>query len=465
MKFAATAFILVVASAAPSASADANSSTGSASAAASPRRAVPQYDGRGPEPATPGDVALWIPRILLSPLYLVSEYWLRWPLSLAIPAAEHADLPRKIYDFFTFGADHKAGIVPVGVVEFGFNPSIGVYAFWDDAWFSGHQLRLHAEAWPTDWYAASTTERIRIDSTHSVQFRVSELHRPDRVFYGIGPDSLQAHQSRYTQQTFDVDGLLEWRFWRQSRVEVSSGVRVADIGDGHYGSDPSVTHEAATNAFAIPYGFDRGYTAEYNRVAFTLDSRHVWPTFAAQATSADKVPGSGVLLELSGEQGSDVRRSPASGWIRYGGTAGGYLDLNHHGRVVGVAVTTMFVDPIGPDPVPFTELATLGGDGPMSGFYSGRLVDRSAATAAMHYVWPIGPWLGGSIETAVGNVFDSHLSGMRPGRLRFSGSVGLSTFGTGDYPIELIVGCGSETFEHGGQVDSLRVNLSANHGF
>jgi hypothetical protein len=235
--------------------------------------------------------------------------------------------------------------------------------------------------------------------------------------------------------------------------------------NGHYGSDPSLAREAATGAFAIPYGFDRGTTVEYNRLALTLDSREPWPVLDAQTTPADERPGSGVHLDLYGEQGSDVRRSPASGWLRYGGTAGGYLDLNQHGRVLGVAVTTAFVDPTRTDPIPFTELATLGGDGPMRGYYAGRLIGRSAAAAAMHYVWPIGPWLGGSIETAVGNVFDAHLSGFRPGRLRFSGAVGLSTLATGDYPIELIVGCGSETFEHGGQVDSFRLDLSANHGF
>ena len=101
----------------------------------------------------------------------------------------------------------------------------------------------------------------------------------------------------------------------------------------------------------------------------------------------------------------------------------------------------------------------------MRGYYPGRLVDRSATAAALHYVWPVAPWLGGSIETAVGNVFDAHLAGFRPGRLRFSGSLGLSTLGTGDYPLELIIGCGTETFEHGGQVDSFRLGLSANHGF
>ncbi len=465
LKLTAAALPILAASFADTANAEGHSATSSTTSIVSPRRAVPDYDGRGPEATRPSDVALWVPRIILSPLYLVSEYLLRWPLSIAIPAAEQADLPRKIYDFFTFGPEHTAGIVPVGMVKFGFNPSIGVYAFWDDALFTGHQLRLHIEVWPTDWYAASTTERIRIDPRRAAEFRVSEVHRPDDVFYGIGPDTLQSSQSRYTQQTVDAAGVLQWRFWRQSRAEASSGIRIAEMTDGHYGSDPSLTREAATGAFAVPYGFDRGYTVQYNRLEFTLDSRQPWPAFDAQTTSADERPGSGVHLDLYGEQGSDVRRSPASGWVRYGGTAGSYVDLNQHGRVVGVAVTTVFVDPTGPDRIPFTELATLGGDGPMRGYYTGRLVDRSAAAAAMHYVWPIGPWLGGSIETAVGNVFDAHLSGFRPGRLRFSGSVGLSTLGMGDYPIELIVGCGSETFEHGGQVDSFRLDLSANHGF
>src|SRR5271166_2308510 len=84
----------------------------------SPKRAVPDYDGRGRTPAPAANAALWIPRIVLAPAYLVSEYVLRAPLAVAIPAAERVDLPRKVYDFFTFGPEHKAGVVPVGLVEF-----------------------------------------------------------------------------------------------------------------------------------------------------------------------------------------------------------------------------------------------------------------------------------------------------------------------------------------------------------
>ena len=420
----------------------------------SPKRPIPDYSGRGPDPTTVGEVALWVPRVLLSPLYLVTEYVIRWPLSVAIPAAEHADLPRKLYDFFTFGPDHKIGFAPVGLIEFGFNPSVGVYAFWNDALFKGNFLHLHAEAWPSDWLAGSLTERIEVDKTHAMQIRIEGTRRPDYVFYGTGPDSAQSSQSRYGQNRFDAGAYYEWRFWRASRIQMGLGVRNVQVYDGHYGSDPGLAQESARGAFPLPYGFNRSYTAEYNRASFILDSRRPRP-----------MPGSGLLFQVQAEQSTELERSSPAGWIRYGGTAGGYLDLNQRGRVLGLAVTTIFADPTNGRPVPFTELATLGGDGPMRGYYPGRLVDRSAAAATLHYLWPIGPWLGGSLEAGVGNVWGEHLQGFRPAQQRFSGALGISSLTPSDYPIELIFGIGSEPFDRGGSIDFFRVALSVNHGF
>ncbi|HKU38809.1 MAG TPA: hypothetical protein VJR89_11700, partial [Polyangiales bacterium] len=66
------------------------------------KREVPDYDGRE-EPTTAGDVLLWVPRLLLSPLYLVSEYVIRVPLGFLLTAAERAQVPAFLYDLFTFG--------------------------------------------------------------------------------------------------------------------------------------------------------------------------------------------------------------------------------------------------------------------------------------------------------------------------------------------------------------------------
>jgi hypothetical protein len=127
-------------------------------------------------------------------------------------------------------------------------------------------------------------------------------------------------------------------------------------------------------------------------------------------------------------------------------------------------VAALFADPLTQRPVPFTELAALGGAGLMRGFMPGRLLDRSAAAATLHYRWPIWVWLNGAIQLSVGNVFGPHLAGLRPALLRFSGTIGVES-GSPDESLEVLVGLGSETFEHGAQITSLRIVVGTNHGF
>jgi hypothetical protein len=419
-----------------------------------PKRPAPDYGGRRPEPKTARDVALWVPRVILSPLYLVSEYVIRAPILAVLPAAEHAEVPRKVYDFFTFGPQHQAGIVPVGYFDFDLNSSVGVYGFWRDALAKGNDWSLHTEVWPPDWYAVSMKESARLDDHTSVLFHVSGVHRPDRVFFGIGPRTLQSSKSRFTEAVTDEGVMLDWKYLRESHVQLTAGLRSESLGPGRYGEDPNIQQEAATGAFAVPYGYEGRYTAEYNRVLASLDTRRPWPA-----------PGSGVLVEAKAEQDSDVTASPAAGWVHYGAKASAFLDLDEHQHVVSLSGATMFGDPLGDRPIPFTDLVALGGDAPMRGYLPRRLLDRSSAVVALHYVWPIAPWLGGTMEAALGNVFGQHLQGFRPDLLRYSGDIGLTTVGVGDFPIEAVVGCGSETFAQGGQIDSVRVTLSAAHGF
>src|SRR5215470_800720 len=75
------------------------------------KRPVPDYDGRGDEPTTAGDVLLYVPRIVLFPLYLVSEYGVRRPMEWLVINAERGQWPSLILDFFTF-EDRKIGVFP-----------------------------------------------------------------------------------------------------------------------------------------------------------------------------------------------------------------------------------------------------------------------------------------------------------------------------------------------------------------
>jgi hypothetical protein len=100
----------------------------------------------------------------------------------------------------------------------------------------------------------------------------------------------------------------------------------------------------------------------------------------------------------------------------------------------------------------------------MRGFVPGRLIDRSAAVATMRYRWPIWVFLDGSIQFAIGNVFGPHLEDFKPSLLRLSAAIGFES-GKADNSLEFLFGLGSETFEHGTQITSVRVVVGTNHGF
>ena len=331
---------------------------------------------------------------------------------------------------------------------------MGVYASWSDAGVKGNDLSLNAQGWPDDALVTTLKEQIAIGEDRTLRLRASELRRSDELFYGVGPSTLESDRSRYFLQRAYGDVSYEWRFWRSSRVETTVGVRDASVEDGHFEDDPSLRREAATGAFAVPYGYGREYTAEYNRIVAAIDSR-----------IPERHRGSGLRLELDAEQANDLRNTPASGWIRYGATAAGYLDLTGHRRVLGLSVMAELVDPLGARPVPFTELVSLGGDYGMTGFYPGRLLGESAAVTTLSYSWPLALRVDGTLQGSVGNTFGDHFAGFDAGLLRFSAAFGLqigglqnkAVMGTQDAPLQVVLGIGSETFDHGGQIDSVRL--------
>src|SRR6185295_7530364 len=184
-------FALDEASSAPASGASAPSP---APPGASPKRAVPDYDGRGEAPTTTGDVLIWIPRVLLFPPYFVSEVLIREPLGFLIAGAERAGVPALLYDFFTFGPDHQAGLVPTAFVDFDFYPSVGLYGFWNNALVRGHDLRLRGSFGGEKWLAAAFSERVSFgqDRAQRLAFEAGLTFRPDYTYFGIGPDTRQA---------------------------------------------------------------------------------------------------------------------------------------------------------------------------------------------------------------------------------------------------------------------------------
>ena len=419
----------------------------------SPDRPLPDYDGRGPEPTTAGDVVLWVPRILLSPLYALSEYVIRRPLGWFITTAEQKQWPSAIKNFFVFGPEKKAGIVPTFFLDLGFRPSVGVYAFWDDLLGPGNHLRLHFSTFGPDWLQGAVADKIPVGKDAFFDLRLEGIHRPDQIFHGLGPETRQSNRSRYGVDVLQVRPVFETTWWRSSRITVEGGVRYMNFREDACCRDPSVEQRVEAGTFPFPPGYQDGYTATFARGELTVDTREPRP--ASQ---------SGVRLELAAEQGSNVRRAQDN-WIKYGASAGGFLDIKNN-RTVSLSVATLFVDPMSSGAViPFTEQVVLGGSGPMRGYLYGRLIDRSAAVATLKYRWPIWVYLDGSIQGAVGNVFGPQLEDFKAKLLRVSSAVGVESVGTADHTFEVLLGFGTETIDSGANVNSVRLLFGTNRGF
>ena len=121
--------------------------------AADPKRDAPDYDGRGNTDTNAGSWALWIPRVALSPLYVVNEYVVRRPLGGLVTVAERRHWVSAVSDFFTFGSDNNYVVVPTvgyswpvwmwldGQARFSMGNAFGSHL----GGFTGDKLRLSAD--------------------------------------------------------------------------------------------------------------------------------------------------------------------------------------------------------------------------------------------------------------------------------------------------------------------------------
>ncbi|HKY36040.1 MAG TPA: hypothetical protein VJN18_08885 [Polyangiaceae bacterium] len=424
------------------------------------KRPVPDYDGRRGPRESPARKALWVPRVLLFPAYVVSEYLVRRPLGFAITAAERSGLPAAVYDFLDLGSSHPIGVVPFMLIDFGFEPSVGLYAYWDNAGFEGHDLRLRGSTWGPSWLSGTATERFRLGDLE-LALTGTATRRPDYTFYGLGPDTREADLVRYSGDTVYARFESRLAFKGRSALETSVGYRGASYGHSDYDIDDrntshyerSLDEAVAASELADPAGFRDGFRAPFGQARLMLDSRG-----RSQGRN-------GIRLDLLVEQSADLKSTPASGWRRYGGTLWGFVDLLDGGRVLSLSVTGIMVDPLGARPVPFTQLASLGGGRTMPGLRTGRLYDRSALVTNLRYAWPIWLALNGSLQAGLGNVFGAHFEGFRPERTRLSLAIGLETGGSRDSVFQALVGFGTETFESGAELDTIRAVLGVRNGF
>jgi hypothetical protein len=420
-------------------------------AGAEPKRDVPDYDGRGNPDADADSWALWVPRIVLAPLYLTNEYLLRRPLGALVTHAERERWAETVVQIFTWGNHNQNLIAPTALYDFGLLPSVGFYYAGDGVFGDGNDLRLHAATWGTKWINATAADRYALDNADRLQVRLEFKRSEDNLFFGIGPAVTDDGKSRYGLER--TEGSLGYRraLGGESRFDVEAGVhRIAFI-EGSCCDDPSLDSRVAAGEVMAPPGYRSPYTSAFARVELTLDQRRPRPE-----------PGGGSYLHLRGAPSVDL--GGGRSWLEYGGEVGHALDLTGHRRTLRMQLALDFVDSISGGPIPFTEYPVAGGER-MPGFVPGWLTDRSVAVAQLAYTWPV--WLGLDAQTrlSVGNAFGAHLDGFAAGQLRWSGDMGFTTSTAHDQGFEVLIGLGSETFDRGAGVTSVRVTVGSRRGF
>lgn len=431
------------------------------------KRAVPDYDGRGDDPTTTGDVVVWVPRVLLSPLYLVSEFVVRRPLGAFVTWAEREQIPALLLDVFTFGPDQNAGIVPTGLIDFGFRPSIGLYFFYND-WIPSHNLRARAATGGPGWLMLNLRDRLVLGEEDEISLGGGFVRRSDWVFHGLGPRS-PSERYRFASTTLQADLTYEARLWRSSGFTSFVGVRRTTFDPEDGCCDSTVLTGLRRGLLAEPPGMMKGYTLFLSGLSADLDTRP-----RRDGSGPIGPAGHGVRLNVRGEHAAAVgRQQPFTyaeperyHFVKYGATVTGYLDITGLQRVVSLSAIVDFADPLREDgSIPFTEQITLGGERPMVGYLAGRLVDRSSAVARLDYTWPIWVWLDGALHYEVGNVFGERLQGFDLELLRNSFGMGMRASSSSDHVFEMLLAFGTETFAAGSQIENVRFVLGATSGF
>jgi hypothetical protein len=413
---------------------------------------VPDYDGRGPEPTTVGDVLVWVPRVILFLPYVVIEYVIAVPLGWLATTAERNGWPQWLYNVFAFGPDHQGGVFPTFLVDFGLRPSIGLHFFWNNTFVQGNRISADAAWGGNQWGSISVGDRYESPG-HSVwSIQAAWDRRPDTLFYGIGSQVLDTFRSRVGSDL--VSGTLRYDSPpRLLSLQTEARLQRVVFRDYTCCGDPSLQDRVEAGQIPEPPGFNENTTSARLRVRAVLDTRH-----------PGRLNQSGVRLAAEVQPVVDVVRGFDRSWLAYAAGVEGAWDVTGKARVLTLGVVAYFVDPLGSEPVPFNELVSLGGIEPMTGYLPGRLRDRSALVARLAWHWPVFAFVDGVAAVAFGNVFDAHLGNFNPDLLRLSAEAGFESRGSGNSGFVFVMGIGTETFRDGFQLTSFRLSFGVKYG-
>lgn len=419
-----------------------------------PKRDLPNYDGRDGNPKTAGQVFLWFPRTIFFPVYLVSEFVIRDGIGAAITKAEEEEVPARVRDAFTFGPDDQYTMFPVFSFDLGFRPTVGVAARFGRVPTKDTAVSFNANFGGIDFVSGSAGLQWTPEGKNwRGGISGGAARFADGLFFGLGSEASADNRSRYSVTAYDAAVNYNVQPWRRGGINLNTGYRFRSFGNDVSGT--TIPERLAEGGISeLPPAFPEGYSAWFLAPRITFDSRRPRPQ-----------PGSGVRVDGGFDLGVDpVRGDTSNSWIVYGAAVRGFLDVSGHNHTFSLGAIVLFSDAFRGE-VPFTELPTVSGSGPMPGFVGRFLSGESASVLNFQFTWPIWIQLDGKIHFAVGNVFDGHLSNFAADDLRMSFGAGIQAHGAETTGFELMVGGGTETFAQGASVTTIRFVFGASRDF
>ncbi|MFT6398822.1 MAG: hypothetical protein ACJAYU_003584 [Bradymonadia bacterium] len=437
------------------------------------RRDAPDLDQREDAKPTPGQRALWIPRVLLAPVYGVTEYVIRRPIGAFALWGEQNHLGSKVANVLTFGTGGRIGVYPTALFDFGLRSSVGLYLFSNDTPREGDHMRMHFAWGGSDWWRFTFRERILLGGNggQNTELSASRLgfhfvfdQRPDHLFTnGIGiseDDTIAAY--KWTRLGGQIDA--EWAFGELDGLEAHFAASRNRFGDGDGSIDQAdvaffelLQQEGTTDlleANDVAPGFD-GYELIDIGTTVTLDSRDADPASA----------GSGVRLAMSGRYGNDVGDAERS-WLGGSTHLTLYGDINGRRRVFSVSQRAELVSSLGDKPIPYTELPGLGGTEGLRGYVAERARGESTLLTAFQYTYPVWAFMDGFVFYEVGNAYAGAFEGASLRGMASSFGMGLRSNGDRDVQFSLLFGAGLTPFDADDYgIQSTRILLGAQRGF
>lgn len=351
-------------------------------------------EARGTErPAgpTPTDVALFLPRALLTPprvllvlVFVPIRHGLRW-LSRAgeSPGAPAEGPPRPSF-----------ALLPHLSYLSGFGATLGGAVHWQNLGGHGEETILAARFGGI--YAQSAQISFHADRAAGSRAWVETVTRydvrPQQLFQGIGDGTFSP--SRFSERRFlsVARGGASWGapgdVMKVGGSLILEGSRFGPK-DDNYSGDPSIESAYDTRALV---GFEHGVTTAEGQLNFVVDTRDV----AAAASRGVLVNAfAGAVPKLGNHR-----------YLHWGLDVTGHVDLHKKTRVLLVRGAVHGVQASAAE-VPFARLPRLGGPDSLRGYRLDRFRDENSALVSLEYRYPVHRWVAGAIFVDAGHVAHS----------------------------------------------------------